>query len=94
MQTTLDLPEAVFVQLNAQATLRGISVKELAAQLILQGLSGQAGTETPATPRQRSPLPLIHNAMTGIPIPALSRDEIARIEEEEEIARVPGSAGC
>ena len=40
MRTTLDLPDAVFRQLKARAALEGLSLKELLARFVANGLRG------------------------------------------------------
>lgn len=54
----------------------------------------RAPSESNGELRRRSPLPFIPAADTGKPIPALSEDELPRIEEEEELARFARSSGC
>src|SRR5438132_5812828 len=45
MRTTLDLPDAVFRRLKAQAALEGMSLKDLIARYVSMGLSAPARTQ-------------------------------------------------
>lgn len=88
MRTTIDLPDDLYRQLKARAALGGLKVRELITRYLEQGL--RTLPEQPA-PRTRSEPPVAVPA-TGVPIPALSRAELARIDEEEERARRARSA--
>ncbi len=82
MRTTVDIPDDLYRRLKARAALRGLKVKELMASYLERGLRempdrGAAGRSEP---------PVIVPPR-GVPIPALSRAELARIDEEEEIPR-------
>jgi hypothetical protein len=82
MRTTLDLPDPTFRKLKAEASLRGLKLKEILCQLIEAGLA--AGKEMPSLPpSRRSKLPIVRKA-TGKPHPAISNarlDEILAMEE-------------
>lgn len=80
MRTTVDLPDGLHRALKARAGLTGVSVRELVQQLIERGL--RAPTEADARGRREPPPVII--APRGVPIPALSREEVHRIEEEED----------
>lgn len=87
MRTTLDLPDPLFRELKARAALRGISMKELLAELISEGLY-QSGPSV-AAPR-RSPLPVARRAGEGPPIPARSNAELQAILDDEEARQHDG----
>ncbi len=95
MRTTVDLPDELLRLVKARAALNGILLKDLIALYVKQGLKEGIlpSTDVTVSPRHRSPLPLIAKASRGIPIPALSHEEIARIEVEEDQARHDRSAG-
>jgi hypothetical protein len=82
MRTTLDLPDPTFRKLKAEASLRGLKLKEILCQLIEAGLA--AGQDAPSLPPlRRSKLPVIRKA-TGKRHPAISNarlDEILLMEE-------------
>ena len=88
MRTTIDLPDDLLrkAKAKAEAALSGLKLKELIARYVEQGL--RQGGSQPAgesrTPRQRSPLPVIQKGATGQPIPALSKAELTRIEQEQD----------
>ena len=94
MRTTIDLPDDLLRQVKARAALNGLKLKDLITHFVEQGLKQGSrpvvGDEP--LPRQRSPLPVIEKAATGKSIPALSRDELARIEEDEDLAKYDRSA--
>jgi hypothetical protein len=92
MRTTIDLSDDLFRQAKARAALSGITLKELIAGYIEQGLQ-QAESVPPAQPRQRSRLPVIHEATKGKPIQALSNAELAEIELAEDVAKHERSVG-
>jgi hypothetical protein len=80
MRTTIDLPDELYRTLKARACLTGVTLRQLIQRLIEQSLRSSA----PSTPHaQRHAPPLIIPAR-GVPIPALSRADLARLEEEED----------
>lgn len=95
MRITIDLPDELFRQVKAQASLRGLKLEHLIARYVVQGLA--EAERTPAsdnrTRRERSPLPVIPRASTREPIPALSGAELAQIELEEDVAKRARSSG-
>jgi len=91
MRTTLDIPDPLFRELKARAALEGLKLKDLLAALIEAGLRQPSVGEAP-TPRTRSPLPVISQATTGQPIPAVSNAELAQIELDEDLAKHGRSA--
>ncbi len=83
MRTTLDLPDPTFRKLKAEASLRGLKLKEMVRELIEAGL-GAPPREHPRTAIRRSKLPLVRKA-TGRKHPSLSNarlDEILAMEEK------------
>lgn len=89
MRTTVDLPDELLRQAKARAALDGLKLKDLIACYVEEGL--RRGT-SPATRnarvarQRRSPPPVIIPAR-GIPIPALTGDELREIEAAEDEAR-------
>ena len=85
MRTTLELPDDLYRSLKARAALSGVPLRQLVHDLIEQGL----GTAVPAQPdssRRREPPPVIIPPR-GMLIPALSKAERTRLEEEEDEAK-------
>jgi len=82
MRTTLDLPDALFRELKMRAARQGVKMKELLATYIEDGLRAGKGARAQASP-VRSPLPIARRA-TGVPIPALSNAQIAKILDAED----------
>ena len=82
MRTTIDLPEDLYRTLKVRAGLNGVTLKELVQQLIEQGMRSP---RTEASRGRNFPPPVIIPPR-GIRIPAMSREEIRRIEEEEDEA--------
>lgn len=82
MRTTLDLPDPMFRELKTRAAREGVKMKELLAAFIEDGLRG-ARVARAGTPPVRSPLPVARRA-TGVPIPALSNKQIAKILDTED----------
>lgn len=80
MRTTIELPDPMFRQVKARAAMDGLTLKELIARYVEQGLrQGQ-----PLAPvRRRSELP-VARAATGRRLPELSNAELHRLLEEEE----------
>ena len=85
MRTTIDLPDDLYRALKVRAALTGVTLRQLAGQLLEQGLRQPGGGQEPA-PRHREPPPVILPAR-GVPIPALPRAELRRLDEEEDEAR-------
>jgi hypothetical protein len=82
MRTTLDLPDPTFRKLKAEASLRGLKLKEIVCQLIEAGLASPVREAPQATPR-RSKLPVIRKP-TGKKHPALANDRLDEILAIEE----------
>jgi hypothetical protein len=71
--------------------MQGMKMKDLITRFI------EAGLRQPSVlskrPGQRSPLPLIAKANTGVPIPALTREEMAQLEIDEDLEKLDRSPG-
>jgi hypothetical protein len=91
MRTTIDLPDDLFRRAKARAALEGSSLKQLITAFVERGLQ-QRETDQPV-PNRRSTPPIIARANTGRPIPALSNADLARIQEEEDLATHHRSLG-
>ena len=88
MRTTIDLPESLYRTLKARAGLSGITLRQLVQQLIEQGLRSPRA----ALGEGRHVPPPVIVPPRGVRTPALSREEIRRIEEEEDEAKHAGLA--
>ena len=82
MRTTLDLPDALFRELKAQAALRGMKLKDLLTLFVEQGLR-----EKRSSVRRRSPLPVARRAMPGQVMPARSNAALNQILDDEDAQR-------
>ncbi|MGQ0569340.1 MAG: ribbon-helix-helix protein, CopG family [Armatimonadota bacterium] len=90
MRTTIDLPDALYRSLKARAALSGVTMRDLIRHLVEQGLR-QPGATSEAVPGRREPPPVIIPPR-GVPIPAIPRAELRRLEEEEDEAQHARSA--
>ena len=77
MRTTVDLPDDLYRALKARAGLSGMTIRQLARQLIEQGLHPVA--EQTGLRKRHAPPPVIIPPR-GVPIPATSRAELTRME--------------
>jgi len=84
MRTTIELPDDLYRALKARAGLTGVTLGHLVQRLIEQGLRSSTGAAAPAG--RRSPPPMIVPPR-GALIPAISRAELTRMEEEEDEAK-------
>jgi hypothetical protein len=93
MRTTIDLPDELLRQAKARAALDGLKLKDLIARYVEEGLRRKTppAAGDVQTARRRSPPPVIIPAR-GIPIPALTGDELREIETAEDEARYARSA--
>ena len=89
MRTTLDLPDELFRQVKARAAVKGTTIKELLTRYVESGLRQP---DRPSTPTgKRSALPVIKRGRRGI-IPALTSETLARLDEEEDLAKIRRSS--
>ena len=89
MRTTIELPDELYRSLKARAALNGLPMKDVVARLIEQGLRFPSPT---SSERGRRPPPPVVVVPCGVPIPALSRKDRARLEEAEDEAKHARSA--
>ena len=89
MRTTIDLPDDIYRTLKARAGLSGVTLRQLIQRLIEQGLSSSTGGT--ATEARHGPPPVII-PYRGVPIPAVPRANLMRLEEEEDEAKHARSA--
>ena len=82
MRTSLDLPDPTFRKLKAEASLRGLKLKEIVCQFIEAGLASAVREAPQANPR-RSKLPVIRKP-TGKKHPAFANDRLDEILAMEE----------
>jgi hypothetical protein len=87
MRTTIEIPDELYRTLKARAGLTGITMRQLVQRLIEQSLCSPA-----VVPRARKTAPPVIVPARGIPIRALTRAKLRRIEEEEDEANYAGSA--
>lgn len=90
MRTTIDLPDELLRTLKARAALGGLTLREVILRLIEQGL--QATAFKPVAGQTRKAPPPVIIPPRGVPIRALSHDEVRRLEEGEDEARHVRSA--
>ena len=90
MRTTIDLPDDMFRALKARAALSGVPLRELVRRLLEQGLQVPGGGP-PQSSGRHSPPPVIIPSR-GVPIPAVPRATLRRIDEEEDEAKHARSA--
>ncbi len=81
MNTTLDLPDDLYQDLEAESALRGTELRELVMSLIRSGLPKRQRGGSPS--RQRSPLPSLQS-FGGQMHPSLTNAEIEDILTAEE----------
>lgn len=89
MRTTVDLPDDLYRMLKARAGLSGVRLRDLVQRLIEQGLRSPTAEGDAA--KRHVPPPVIIPPR-GVPIRALSRKQLARLEEEEDEAKHARSA--
>jgi hypothetical protein len=90
VRTTLDLPDELFRQVKAKAALEGATLKQTLTRCIESGLRQPARLS--GQPARRSPLPVVPKRGKGV-IPNLTAELQARLEEEEDLAKLNRSFG-
>ena len=89
MRTTLDLPDDLFRQVKAKAALEGTNLKTLLTRYVESGLRQPPA---PASPSQRSKLPVIKRRGKRA-VPSLTPELQARIQEQEDLGKLHRSFG-
>ena len=89
MQTTIELPDDLYQALEVRAEKKGVTLHQIVRSLLEQGLDSP---KQPTGTRERPVPPPVIIPPRGVPIRALSREEIRRIEEEEDEAKHAGLA--
>ncbi|HET9784857.1 MAG TPA: hypothetical protein VFP94_07870 [Terriglobales bacterium] len=84
MRTTVDLPDSVYRSLKVKASMQGVTFKKLLLEYVERGLREPEH----ATKRGRKDEPPVIIPPTGQPIPLLSANEIRRLEEIEDLAKL------
>ncbi|HMD95744.1 MAG TPA: hypothetical protein VKM93_00220 [Terriglobia bacterium] len=84
MRTTIELRDDLYRALKARAGLNGVTLGHLVQRLIEQGL--RSSTDATTAAKRQGPPPVIVPPR-GLLIPAISRAELTRMEEEEEEAK-------
>lgn len=87
VRTTIDLPDDLYRALKIRAASSGVPLRHLVRRLVEQGLRQPSG----AARRPGEPPPVIITAR-GVPIAAVPRPELARLEEDEDQAKHARSA--
>ncbi|MGQ0570028.1 MAG: FitA-like ribbon-helix-helix domain-containing protein [Armatimonadota bacterium] len=90
MRTTIDLPEDLYRALKARAALSGVTMRDLVRRIVEQGLRQPVAVSETA-PGHREPPPVIIPPR-GVPIRAIPRADLRRLEEEEDEAKHARSA--
>jgi len=90
VRTTLDLPDDLFRRAKARAAMEGASLKEMLTRYIESGM--REPSRLAGRPGRRSTLPVIRRRGQGV-IPNLTPQLQARLEEEEDLAKLHRSAG-
>ena len=90
MRTTLDLPDELFRQIKAKAALEGTKLKDLLRRYVESGL--RQPTLSADQPGNRSQFPVIKARGKHI-IPSLTPELQAKLEEEEDLAKLNRSFG-
>ncbi|HWP62870.1 MAG TPA: hypothetical protein VNO86_05320 [Candidatus Binatia bacterium] len=85
MRTTIELPDELYRTLKVRAALSGVPLRVLVQGLIERGLRGESHPVR-AEPGRRPPPPVVVPP-TGTPVPALTRAELRRLEEDEDEER-------
>ena len=88
MRTTLDLPDELFREVKAKAALEGAKLKDLLTRYVESGLRQPVH----ATPSHRSKLPIIKRQGKQR-VPSLTGKRQAKLEEEEDLAKLNRSFG-
>lgn len=88
MRTTIELPDDLYRTLKARAAMTGVTLRQLVQRLIEQSLRSSTLN---APSKKHGPPPVIIPSR-GVPIPALSRADLMRLEEEEDEAKHARSA--
>ena len=86
----MDLPDDLFRQVKAKAALEGATLKEVLKRYIQSGLRPPARHAGRPAPRSR--LPVVPKRGKGV-IPNLTPELEARLEEEEDLAKLHRSFG-
>ena len=81
MRMTIELPDDLYRALKARAGLSSITLRQLVQRLIEQGLRSSMGGAEPA--KSFGPPPVIIPPR-GVPIPAVGRADVTRMEEEQD----------
>lgn len=81
MRTTIELRDDLYRVLKTRASLTGVTLRQLVERLIEQSLRSPSPDLTSS--RRRESPPVIIPAR-GVPIPALNRTSLRRLEEEED----------
>jgi hypothetical protein len=90
VRTTIDLPDELYRTLKTRSAISGVTMRELIQHLVEQGLAGASASLEAAAPREDR-LPVAIPAR-GDPIRAVTDEEIADMEMEDERERFGGPA--
>jgi hypothetical protein len=90
VRTTLDLPDDLFRQVKVKAALEGATLKDMLTRYIESGLRRPA--RLAGEPGRRSTLPAMPKRGKAV-IPNLTPELQARLEEDEDVAKLHRSFG-
>jgi len=82
IRTTIDLPDELSRALKARPASSGVTLRDLGQRFVEQGLR-QPSVPVGADVGRRQPPPVIIGPKRA-PIPAVSRAQVRRLEEEED----------
>ncbi len=91
MRTTIDIPDELYRTLKVRAALSGVTMRDFVRRLVEIGLR-QPDAPSDSIRGRREPPPVIIRPRR-VPIPAIPRAELQRLEEEEDEAKHARSAG-
>lgn len=82
MRLTIDLPDEPLLALEARTAHEGITFRELILGLLDRGFQGSPGPRSSAIRRSAPPIAI---PPSGVPIRAVTREELRRLEEDEDL---------
>ena len=89
MRTTVDLPDELYRTLKARAALSGVTMRDFIRRLVEHGLRQP---DLPAdSVRGRREAPPVIIPPRSVPIPAIPRAELLRLEEKEDESNSPSA---
>jgi ribbon-helix-helix CopG family protein len=84
MQTTIELPDDLYQALEVRAEKKGVTLHQIVRSLLEQGLDSP---KQPTGTRERPVPPPVIIPPRGVPIPAVPREQLIRMDEEDDQAK-------